>query len=313
MTETPPQAAPADTHPAPANRPKKRSRLRLPLLLLALLAILFGGLLFAIRVTPAGGIGGYVDAAMRTAQGFVTGSRAPSSSPANSTPAASGGVPGGAAPGTAELEVRVADLSARLDAALDGVSAQAEVAREVRSLSAEIAAQRTELDALANEIAASRDIASAARRAAEGARDRVEATMSASGSEADALQSDIGALYSSLEALRGRQDRLAARVDAVAGDLHLAVRYGGDSSPAPAARAAAVERSAPGYSLYSPPGSAAPTAAPPPDLVQGRYRVGDWLGGYGVISAIRKTQEGDHLVTPSGVVFAPAPKAMASE
>ena len=192
------------------------------------------------------------------------------------------------------------DLAERLDGIQD----------EIVRLSDAVQGHEARLGELDLSVASIRDRAEAAGREASHVRNQLDLITSDSDSSSEMLKADLKAVITSLDNVRAQQFNLSGRIEALAGDLHLMSRYGyGQQADRPPQRGAVV-RTAPGRNLLNAPSGQSlappPSSAAPPDLVQGRYRVGDWVGGHGVVSSIRKTPEGDHLVTPGGVLFAPA-------
>lgn len=194
----------------------------------------------------------------------------------------------------------IPDLAARLDGMRD----------EIGQLSDAVRGQEVRLGELDLSVASIRDRAEAAGREASHVRNQLDLINSDSDSSSEMLKADLKAVITSLDNVRAQQFNLSGRIEALAGDLHLMSRYGyGQQANRPPQQGAVVQ-TAPGRNLLSAPSGHShappPSSAAPPDLVQGRYRVGDWVGRHGVVSSIRKTPEGDHLVTPGGVLFAPA-------
>ncbi len=249
----------------------------------------------------------------------TTGTGSANSESSLSTPEQAAGAPGPAAGELFEL------LTARLDAQEDRLDGLADsvnqdmpgVAQrldgmkdEISRLSDAIRGQEEQLGELDSSLVSVRDRAQAAGREASHVRNQLNLINSDSASSSKMLEADLKAVITSLDSVRTQQFNLSGRIEALAGDLHLMSRYGYGQQAEPTPQRSAVIHKAPGQNMLSAPSGSSlaqpPSSAAPPDLVQGRYRVGDWVGGYGVVSSIRKTPEGDHLVTPGGVLFAPA-------
>ena len=180
------------------------------------------------------------------------------------------------------------------------------------AISAEAAARLDEISThvaeLAVQIHAVQETATQALRTArEMASDAALETQSVEVINED-IRQDVRAVLSRISRIEERMTSQDGRIEALAGDIHLLARYG-DGPDTPPAHPASQVTATPFMAQAAPGGTTQTPPSPPPELVQGRYRVGDWVGGYGVVTAIRKTPEGDHLVTPAGVVFAPAPAA----
>lgn len=125
--------------------------------------------------------------------------------------------------------------------------------------------------------------------------------------DSESIRQDVRAVFSRITRLEERFTSQDGRIEALAGDIHLLSRYGGAPEIRAVAQPSTAITAAPFLVNAAPGATHVSVPTPPPDIIQGHYRVGDWVGGYGVVTAIRKTPEGDHLVTPAGVVFAPAP------
>ncbi len=221
----------------------------------------------------------------------------------------------------AELMTRIAAVEART-VELAGSAANAPPAEDqlapledrltllettVRTLAGDLQSQTDALDGL-------NDTAAAALREARHARGFLNDAAADDRSRAEAAEADIRAVVGSLGSLRARMSSLSGRLDALAGDLHLMARFGyGQVTQNPNASRSTVIRQAPTAAAMTGSAGPRPAAEPPGELVQGRYRVGDWVGGWGVVTSIRKTPEGDHLTTPAGIVFAPAARGPAVE
>lgn len=208
-------------------------------------------------------------------------------------------------------------------AALEGLltahdAVQKDQAGEVERLASAIERFQAGLEKLAGQQQANADLAAKALDTAELAlrearhgRSLVEAATGDRDARLELLEADVLALATALRTARAINASLSDRIDSVAADLHLAARFSqGRTGPATGFGAVSSTEQAPFQSNYHSTADAAAAASPPPEsVIQGQYRVGDWVAGWGVVSAIRRTPDGDHITTPRGVLFAPAAAA----
>ena len=315
----------------------RRNRGRLVRLFAALLAVgvvAAAGGLWVKSLPPGTGIlSGLRDAGVPVPEQAIVlletpsaGSDLPEPQPATALPPLEepSALPPDAAPqsaGAGELAAAIERIEAGMGASLAGIRSDlAEQGNAISGLTGEV----ERLSGLVSEIEADRaadasllqqalDEAAQARREAGHARNLIEASAGDRDARLGMLEEDVQAVAASLRTLRHMQASTGDRIDAVAADLHLLVRFGDGPGGGDAATAgpASTTTTAPWQTNYYATADAAAgeSGVAPESLVQGKYRVGDWVVGWGVVTAIRKTPEGDHLTTPRGTLFAPAPSS----
>ncbi len=227
--------------------------------------------------------------------------------------------------GTDELAAAIERVEAGLAESLDAVrsdlvgqrNAVSELSGEVERLSGLLSGFGEERSAEASLLRQTREEAAQALREARHARNLIEGQSDDRDARLGLIEEDVQAFAASLRNLRHMQAAVSDRIEAVASDLHLLLRFGDGTGvgDAGAAGPASTTTTAPWRSNYHSTADAAagePRVAPE-SLVQGQYRVGDWVAGWGVVTAIRRTPDGDHLTTPRGTLFAPAAPSAAGE
>ena len=193
-------------------------------------------------------------------------------------------------------EVIQRDLTERLETLAEGNARMA----------AELASQAERLVQLEATTTGIIDSVAVARREAQLARSLVETTTGEREARLELVETDVFALANALKTSRAVSSSLSERIDALAADLHLVARFGVEQTPSAPQQPSTTITTAPFQSNYHASATDAARDAPPAvQPVQGQYRVGDWMAGWGVVSSIRRTPEGDHLTTPRGIVFAP--------
>ena len=303
---------------APPARPRRRY-LRLLLALLILAVPIGAGTWWVLTLPP--GMGPL--AAMRSAglpvPAVLMATFEPQSlpSPLDAIPALE--IPAAAGEGNAPAASGEAPSLAASLSAIEGTLRaheliQRELTEQLQALAEENARMTAELEArgqrLAQLEAASAGLVDAvqlARDEAQHARSLAETITGQREARLELVETDVFALASALKTSRAVASSLSERIDALAADLHLVARFGSEQAPAAPVQPAATISTAPFQSNYHGSASEAAEAAPPAAVqpVQGQYRVGDWVAGWGVVSSIRRTPDGDHLTTPRGIVFAP--------
>ncbi len=197
-------------------------------------------------------------------------------------------------------------LLAESAAAREGISGRIEdLAGGLAQLSETLDGIRDRLDAAESAAAEASEAAALARTEAHHGRSLAESAAGERNARLELVEVDIQALAAAHKTARAVIGAQSDRIEALAADLHLINRFGETArrtaSPGPAETHAV----APWTSNYFPSSGAAAEAEEPAAAVQGQYRVGDWVAGWGAVSAIRRTPEGDHLTTPRGMLFAP--------
>ncbi len=205
----------------------------------------------------------------------------------------------------AELERLLTDANSKLGEQADAIIGLRD---EIQGLSDHLGQLEESRHADAGALREALDTARAARRKAEHARTIVESAGAGEDGRLELVEEGVQALANSHRRSRNMIATLNDRIEEVASDLDLLSYYGAGRSPAaPAGSTVTTTASSPWQSNYYS-AADAPAAEPrvaPESLVQGQYRVGDWIAGWGVVTAIRKTPDGDHLTTPAGNLFAP--------
>ena len=207
---------------------------------------------------------------------------------------------------TLERLDRMDELLAAVAATQEGVSARiGELAGGQTELKETLERIRDRLEAAESMATDAMEAAALARTEAHHGRSLAESTADERDARLEVVETDIKALAAAHKTARAVIAAQSDRIEALAADLHLLDRFGDTARPTPAPRPAETQAVAPWTSNHFPSSVAAAEAEAPAAAVQGQYRVGDWVAGWGVVSAIRRTPEGDYLTTPRGVLFAP--------